>query len=242
LAAWSAQNITISPPFWELVLAYAPIILAAVPGIYFALKSGDQKTRILVIWISLGLLLLYFPWALQRRFISGYMIPLAGLAAITLEFILSKRKMIGVAILVLVILLVLPTNLMVILGGIQAVENKVESIFLTADEFQGLMWIESNTESDSVILASPEMGLFIPAYTGRRVWCGHPFETPHAERVEAALVGLFSGSFGDSGRAMLHGSDYLFYGTREDELGRFNPGLSFELVFESGETRIFRID
>jgi len=89
---------------------------------------------------------------------------------------------------VLVVLLVLPTNLMVILGGIQAVENKVESIFLTADEFQGLMWIESNTESDSVILASPDMGLFIPAYTGRRVWYGHPFETPHAERVEAALV------------------------------------------------------
>lgn len=242
LAAWNAQNITITPPLWELLLAYAPIILAAVPGIYFALKSGEHKTRILVIWISLGLLLVYIPWALQRRFISGYMIPVAGLAAITLEFILARRKMLGVALLVLVLLLMLPTNFMVILGGFQAVENKVASIYLTSDEYQGLIWLESNTEDGSVILASPEMGLFIPAYTGRRVWYGHPFETPHAESMEASLVELFTGTYGDSARTMLDGSDYLFYSSREDELGRFDPGSSFELLFESGDTMIFRID
>lgn len=150
--------------------------------------------------------------------------------------------MLGVALLVLVLLLMLPTNFMVILGGFQAVENKVASIYLSSDEYQGLIWLESNTEDGSVILASPEMGLFIPAYTGRRVWYGHPFETPHAESMEASLVELFTGTYGDSARMMLDGSDYLFYSSREDELGRFDPGSSFELLFESGDTMIFRID
>ena len=195
-----------------------------------------------MIWFGLGLLLLYVPWTLQRRFISGYMIPLAGLAAISLEIILSKRKMLGVAILVLVVVLMVPTNLMVILGGVQAVQNMADSIYLSESEYQGLKWIESNTGDDSVILASPEMGLFIPAYTGRRVWYGHPFETPHAEHMETHLSALFTGSYGDFERTMLHGSDYLFYGSREREFGGFDLSSGFELVFESGDTRIYRID
>jgi hypothetical protein len=86
------------------------------------------------------------------------------------------------------------------------------------------------------------MGLFIPAYTGRRVWYGHPFETPHAGNVETHLLALFTGSYGDFGRTMIHESDYLFYGSRERELGSFDLSSGFELVFESGDTRIYRID
>lgn len=242
LAAWNAQNMTLSPPIWELVIAYSPILLVAIPGCYFAIKSGEQSMRNLLLWAGLGLLLLYVPWSLQRRFISGYMIPLAGLAAITMDRVFSSKKVVGVASLALLIVLMIPTNLMIILGGMQAVENKDENIYLTDDEYQGLMWIESNTSEEAVVLAGPEMGLLIPAYTGRRVWYGHPFETPDAERMESRVLDFFSGTNSNFDKTILQNSDYLYFGTRERKLGELELSSGYERVFESGDTRIYKID
>ena len=242
LAAWNAQNITLSPSLWKLLIAYSPIVLAAIPGIYFSLKAREKKTRILLLWAGLGLLLLYIPWNLQRRFISGYMIPLAGLAAISLDRLFSRKNIIGMAALGLIIVLMVPTNLMIVLGGTQAVENRGASLFLTKDEFLGLNWIEENTGEQAVILASPEMGLLIPAYTGRRVWYGHPFETAGAARMETKLLNFFAGASSEDSKEFLQKSDYLFLGRRERELGEVEIGPGFELVFESGMIHIYRIN
>jgi hypothetical protein len=164
------------------------------------------------------------------------------LAAITLELIFSKKKVVAIGALVLLVLLMVPTNLMIVLGGYQAVNNKAESIYLSEHEYQGLKWLETNSEEDAVILASPEMGLYVPAYTGRRVWYGHPFETPLAEEMESHLQNLFSGGYNDSTRRLLRNSDFLFYGSRERELGELDLSSGYELVFESGDTRIYRIE
>jgi hypothetical protein len=198
--------------------------------------------RNLLLWAGLGLLLLYLPWSLQRRFISGYMVPLAGLAAITLDHIFSKKKIYGMAVLSLLIVLIIPTNLMILVGGIRAVENKEGIIVLSRDEYDGLKWIEANTARSAVILAGPEMGLLIPAYTGRRVWYGHPFETPDAERMESRVLDFFSGTNSNFDKTILQNSDYLYYGTREQGLGEFELSSGYELVFESGDTRIYKID
>jgi hypothetical protein len=37
-------------------------------------------------------------------------------------------------------------------------------------------------------------------------------------------------------------SDYLFYGNRERSLGEFQLDSRYELVYESGDIRIYRID
>jgi len=242
LAAWNAQNITLSPSLWKLLIAYSPIVLAAIPGIYFSLKAREKKTRILLLWAGLGLLLLYIPWNLQRRFISGYLIPLTGLAAISLDRLFSRKNIVGMAALGLIIVLMVPTNLMIVLGGIQAVENKSASLFITKDEFLGLNWIEENTGEQAVILASPEMGLLIPAYTGRRVWYGHPFETAGAARMETKLLNFFAGASSEDSKEFLEKSDYLFLGRRERELGEVEIGPGFELVFKSGKIHIYRIN
>jgi hypothetical protein len=241
LAAWNAQNITLSPPIWEILLAYAPIILLAFPGIYLAIKSGEHNLRILLIWACLGFLLLYVPWSLQRRFISGYMVPLAGLAALTLEAMFSRKRLLGVSVLILVIVLMLPTNMMILMGGIQAINDKVENIYISDSDYQGMKWIDANTEEESVILASTDSGLLLPAYTGRRVWYGHPFETPDALKMETLVQELFSGKESEPGKIILQESDYLFISSREYPQNELEVDTDFELVFESGKTRIYHI-
>ena len=65
--------------------------------------------------------------------------------------------------------------------------------YLTQDETAALNWLKDNTAADAVILAGPEMGLFIPAQTGRRVIYGHPFETVNAELEEENVLAVYTG-------------------------------------------------
>ena len=68
LAIWSAQNLTISPPIWDLLISFAPVLLFGIPGAWFVWRKGGFAQRILIVWIIVGILLIYIPWGLQRRF------------------------------------------------------------------------------------------------------------------------------------------------------------------------------
>ena len=240
LLIWNTQNITASPPAWDLLISYAPILLFALPGAILVAKVHAVKVKILVVWAVLGLLLVYVPWSLQRRFISGYLIPLAGLAAYGIDTIFNRRRSFGIAALVLVIVLIVPTNLMILLGSIQAVQEKKDSIFLSGDEILGLTWLEDHTDEKALVLASPQMGLYIPAFTGRRVFYGHPYETANAPQMEVLVSEFFSPGGSNKGKSAFQGADYIFFGNRERKLGAEALGPEFELVYESGDVQIVK--
>jgi hypothetical protein len=241
-AAWNAQNLTETPPVLDMLIATSPLLLAAIWGSYYAFKSDEPGASTLLVWAIVGILLIYLPWSLQRRFITGLMVPVAGLAAIVLDRLIQRKRIIGIIVTIAMLVLMLPTNLMILLGGFQAVASKAESIYLTRAENDSLMWLKDHTSEHAVILASPEMGLYIPAYTGRKVWYGHPYETPKALQMENELLAYFSGQKSDFTQNLLDSSDYLLYGKRERSLGEVNIGDEFELIFESGDSRIYRID
>ncbi|MFN8527454.1 MAG: hypothetical protein U0670_02445 [Anaerolineae bacterium] len=80
---WSAQNILQSPPIWEYVFAYLPIVLCAVIALRFFARRA--KTRIedalLIGWMIAVPILVYLPINVQRRLAEGVIVPLAILAA-----------------------------------------------------------------------------------------------------------------------------------------------------------------
>ncbi len=242
LANWNAQNLTISPPVWDLSISLGITLMLAAPGAWLTWKKKNSAARILIVWSCLGLLMLYLPLGLQRRFMLGLYVPLAGLAGIGLDFLLPKRKGLAVAAICLVVIMVIPTNLMIILGGIQAIQTKDSRVYLTAEEKQGLDWIAANTPNKALILASPEMGLYIPAYTGRRVIYGHPFETVNAEQMEARVIKYFEGSNDKEELAGLLDVNYVFYGPRERNIGSMVIGPELNEVFSSQYLQIFQIE
>jgi hypothetical protein len=122
----------------------------------------------------------------------------------------------------LLILLVLPTNLIVLQAARHGIQTRDASLYLSRDEADALAWIESSTPSDALILAAPETGLFIPAHTGRRVSYGHPFETVQAESQRSKVEHFFQGMPLPNTDVRLDMVDYIFYGPREREIGR-NP-------------------
>lgn len=73
-------------------------------------------------------------------------------------------------------------------------------------------WIASNTSQDALIMASPQMGLYIPAYTGRRVLYGHPFETLNATDMESVVVNFLTGRINLEGLPLSRKVDLIFHG------------------------------
>ncbi len=252
LAGWNAQNLTPSPPFWDLLLSLSPALLLAGIGAWGMFWRGKQGKFMdggphenwlpLLMWAGLGLVLMYLPWGLQRRFIIGFYIPLAGLSALGMEFLARDRLRRYRFLTVAVFMLAIPTNLIVLLAGFQATRTHDPQIYLTRSEFQGLAWIEENADPGDLVLAGPEMGLFIPAYTGRRVIYGHPFETVAAEDQEKAVIDFFSGDWSATERSSFledQGVDFIFYGPREAALGPLSIPSIWELVFRESDVKVY---
>jgi hypothetical protein len=248
-AAWDAQNLTPSPPLWDTVISLSPALLFALIGAGWLIKQkrrpegntpsplAEQSWLIPPVWAGLGLVLLYLPFSLQRRFMIGLYVPMAALAVVGVDALAKLRRRFRLG-MILVLAVSLLTNVVVLLSGLYGARTHDPAIYLTAGEADALAWIEEHIPEDALILASPEMGMFIPAHTGRRVLYGHPFETVDAEEQEQALIGFFEAG-GDDHFLSERGVDYVFFGPRERELGDFSiPGL--KSVFSSDDVELYR--
>ncbi len=227
LAAWNAQNLTPAPPWWDTLLAFSPLLPLAV----WAAWRRWRRARLLVLWSALALLLLYAPLALQRRFLVGLYIPLAGLAAWGLSAGNGRARW-G-----LLAALTAPTNLFVLLAAFATAGAHPPELYLTRPEADALAWLAASTPRDAVVLAAPETGAFIPAFSGRRVLYGHPFETVDAARMEAIVLRYFSGLSAPADAAALQAAQYLFYGPRERALGGAPP--AGEPLYANAEVAVY---
>ena len=245
---WNMQNLTPSPPVWDLIFSLSPALLLGGLGVFFGLKKnkiqGNSRISLLILWAGFGLLSLYLPFGLQRRFMMGLFVPMAGLAALGIKYLGDMKRERYRILTFSLFLLSLPTNLIILLAAQSGIDSRDSKIFLTKGESRALSWIEANTDRDALILSSPEMGLFIPAYTGRRVIYGHPFETAYAQLEEEVVLGFYQGRAPEEDRtAFLQDReiDVLFYGPRERAIGGLNLTPAYEPVFIEGDVILFQI-
>ena len=236
LAAFNAQNITLTPPAWDVLLALSPALLLALPGAWRVIRLQECYGRVLLVWALISAILIYIPHGMQRRFLMGLYVPLVGLAVYGLE-VLTVRYSIRFArwAAVLALGLALPTSLLILSAGMLGVQTHDPAFYLTQSEAQALGWLKANTPTDALVLAAPETGLLIPARTGRRVIYGHPFETVNAE-AEKALVEKFFQSDLPSPSDFLKQEqvDYLFYGPRERSFGSLPDLINLSKVYATG--------
>ncbi len=241
VAQWNAQNQTPSPPLWNLLIALSPIILLAVWAVWRLLPVARQPLSAahLAIWAALGLALLYLPVGLQRRFMMGLYVPLAGLATLALERQRQHAPRRYRLLATTLFLLALPTNLLVLLSGVDAAARHDPLLYLQGGEARALAWIAANAPPDALVLASPQSGTFIPAYTGRRVIYGHPFETVNAEAERAAVEGFFRSEIDAEAFLARRGVTLIFYGPREAALGALPDVPGFTQVFQDDGVTIY---
>ena len=245
LAAWATQNLTPSLPPWNYALGYGLILLLAVGGISFTVRRRDRLDLFLLAWVSSVLVLLYLPFALQRRFITGLHVPLTLLAALGLEQLIWPRVRARRRTLVtgLIVGLTALTNLFVPLVSVTGVAQGRQPLVMTSDEAAAYAWLGEQTGWTDTVLAPPESGQFIPAWAGNRVVYGHPFETIDAEAKEAEAAHFFSAEATVAQRRALldhYGVRYVLTLSAEPDLDPTALGLL--PVWSQGTATIYRVE
>ena len=248
LKMWNEQNLTPSPDLWDLAISLSPALVVSIYGMISWAKSRssepNQRVSILVFWVLLGTISIYLPVSLQRRFMMGLFVPIAGLSAYGVENLSKNYPGSFRFVTIVLILLSLPTNFLILMAANSGIQGLNPQIYLSSSEFQALTWIKENTNSDDLILSSPDMGLFIPAYTGRHVIYGHPYETAHAEQQEKVVMEIYQGSYSSEqlkGYIQTQGLDYIFWGPREEEIGVPFVQPEWTLVFNKDDVSIYRV-
>jgi len=246
LAAWNAQNQTTSPPLWDFVISFSPALLLSCAVIALLIKNKQlPEYKLLVVWLVGGLLLAYFPFQLQRRFLLGYFVPAACLAAIALDLALADPKKclrIGSGMLIGFSLI---TNLLVILGGLLAASQRSPDLYYPKS-FQGAFdWMLDNKKSCDVVLAAPDTGGIVPGATGWRVVYGHPFETPNAAKTEADVVRIFSGEMTQTEIAStLHAYnvDFVLIGPSEKQSASDLSWLdTYPMIYSEADVTLYQV-
>lgn len=242
LSNWNSQNITPSPGLIELILSISPALLMAMPILWrdFSSKSISERSRI-SIWLVAGILFVYLPLGLQRRFLTGIYVPAAILAAVYVDWLISERARKLARIGTIIFVLSLPTNLVILLTGVFGVLTHAPELYLTRDEAAALHWIQENTAQDDLFMTSPEIGLVIPAYTGRKVLYGHPFETANANQNRTQVESFYQRGFTALQEGIPGQIDYVFYGEREAIIGK-PAGLDhYPIVYRSETVTIYEM-
>lgn len=250
-AAWMAQNITPSPPIWDYLVAFGPLLALAGVGVWASLKLFDEGDAFLLGWVIGGLLLLYAPIGLQRRFSMGLIIPLAiyggrGIWRVLMPRFARRRPLLGM---IAIFVLFLPTTIVALvlpmLASLQAIgDMHGDHYFINAEERQTFEWLEQNAPQ-SLVLASPDTSLFLPVYSLRVVY-GHPFETLNPDRRLAEVEGFYSGE--DCAVLDQEQVDYLIVGPREQALTDISGGemcpIDGQPVFTSatGQVAVYDVD
>jgi len=247
LAGWNAQNQTPTPPLWDVAWALSPCLPLAVLGLKrFRLQRGKDQahTRILYLWLGLALILSYVPWNLQRRFLTGVMVPTAGAAVLGLQDLKNRISLPLRKGIILVLGLSLPTIAVILASGAGAAAVQDSQIYLTQSEYQVLDWLNDQVREGDLVLTRPRMGLYVPVYTGARVLYGHPFETIQAEEMRSLVEDVYQGKFNDSELgALLHelDVDYVLVDPQYDKGNTPDFDQWGSLVYQRKDIRVFKI-
>jgi hypothetical protein len=235
LSSWAAQNQTLSPPPWSYALGYGIVLILALVGIWQAVLRRQRRDVFLVSWALTTALLIYIPHSLQRRLVTGLIVPLGALATIG-WYALPRRWRFGEWIVwacaSLTPLFMLGIFFVMIFGH-------HHTLYLTRDERDAFRWMAKETPQEALVIAAPQTGLYIPAWAGQRVIYGHPFETANANLRRTQVERFFSQGV----RSLPYRADYVFYGPRERALRQddWSPAPSWDIVYQKGSVTIYAI-
>ena len=268
---WAEQNRIFSPSPIHYLLAFAPLVLLAVVGVWMEWRFGlgrkpwSDRRLFLIGWCVVVPLLVYIPFNLQRRLMLGVQVPLFILAALGLWRLFSQNTQSSegegaregrtletkgalrrwrVSSVGLVALLSL-SNILILFGAGVEVSRQSSPVFHTGAEINAADWLGVHVTPDQVVLAAFQTGNYLPTRISARVFAGHGPETVNSE-AKQAMVRQFFASGDDALRHSLlseNGVSYVFYGPNERALGAFSPADAPYLrqVYDNGTIQIYQV-
>jgi uncharacterized membrane protein len=112
-------------------------------------------------------------------------------------------------------------------------------------EIEAVDWLAVHTAANDTVLASYDLGGYIPARTGHRSFAGHWAETVDVTGKKEEIERFYATADHSQRRRFLdeYGLRYVVFGPREQELGDFSPENTDYLiqVFGNDDVNIYRV-
>jgi hypothetical protein len=230
IAGWARQNQTPSPAWLDVFLGLGLWLPMAGVGAWRAWDGRRDVPTLaaLLTWLLVSLVLVFIPYALQRRFLGGIFMPLDVLAGGGVAWVWTRagraRRLAAAG----TILLGFSSTALVLLALFSAPATADPKMYLTFDETAGLLWLDAQGLHGDIVLADSRLGLFVPGWTGARSVYGHPMETLDAAAKRAEVDNYYA--HGDA--ALLQRYSVRFV------LGGPQPA-GWHVVFRSRQTVIY---
>jgi hypothetical protein len=245
-AAWSAQNMTLSPPPWIYLFGYGPLLLLGFVEVGTRRRGAIGWSRFLWIWIAVVTILVHLPWNLQRRFLEGVQVPMGIVATLGLTLAAGRIRHLRIRrtapIAVVGLLAIGNTYLTVGLIWSGAARNSI--LFWPDDVIEAVDWLGTHTSWRQTVLTSPETGGLIPARIGHQVVIGHEMETINYDHKREAVQHFYGSDTASSERLAIMRRwqvDSVVCGPNEQSLNglEVSAPLALDAVFTRGDVTIY---
>ncbi len=243
LRDWAQQNLILSPPPGDYLLAYGVVLPFAVIGAVHTLKSARWQTLLLIAWILVFPILAYFPYPLQRRLPEGVWVAWVVLGLIGVGHLRRRWQTIAS----LVIASGFLATLIIYVGALWTVATvKSEPMFLPNQKVNAFTFLADNAPPFSTVLSSYRTGNSLPAWAPLRVVIGHGSESANLAVLEPQVTMFFSTPGNDNSKIefiQAQHVDYIFWGPDEKVLGGWNPADSAFLheIYSQNDYQIYQV-
>lgn len=205
---WARQNITLTPPPWDVSAGFGLLLPLAVFG-FMRFRRGAGATVLihngrvpwlLMAWAVVQLALVYSPFPFQRRLLQGVHVPLALLATEGIVWVAAvfPRTLILRSFAIVLLGLLLTTSTVGTVSRDVALFSARNPIFYLSSPLQEVFRTLETDPHGGVVIAGMTTASFIPAWTGRVVFAApgaHSFHYDVARRVKAYWFLLGKGTY-----------------------------------------------
>lgn len=228
-AAWGiaqTQAAVSARGFLVLVAILIPVLVLTVIGLRRP-RNASTHRRLLLLWVPSALAVYLISTTFPSHALEGLSLPLAVLALDGWGLLRLPRPL-GLA---MVAIATIPGLIVTVNQFRQITHADPQAMLISSDERSALSYIERTSGSGGV-LASLRLAAAVPAYTGHRVWVGHPSWTPNFAGRATLTSDLFAGRLpAGAAQTLLRrvGARYLL---DDCERGLYRAGLGTLLVSE----------
>jgi hypothetical protein len=220
-------------------------------------RERDDTHLFIMAWFLSHFVLIYIPLNFQIHLFSGWQVVTAVLATIGLYTRvlpwLSKRlpnirrERLALYASILLVLAVLPLSVYLVGWRIIDLRRAENPFYLRKTEVAALDYLESQVQSNDVVMSSEAIGQFVPALTGARSFLGHWAQTLDYYGKEDMVNAFFNSATPDAERQRIlrdYRVGYVIHSPEEAELGNYDPSTAPYLteVFADGDTTVYQVD
>lgn len=222
LAEWTKQNLILSPPIGDYLLAYGLVFLLAIYGLFVKKGGWIETHKLLLGWIVLFPLLAYAPVNIQRRLPDGLWVALVILALLGIEQMKPFSRRIVVSTLCLGVL----PALALLFASINALSSPQVPLYRPSYEVNAYLFLDEYMQKGDVVVANYDRSNALPAWAQAQTVIGHGPESINLQDNKAWVVALMSGKNVAGISELLEVFNARFILVCEDERSEVKPLFS----------------